>query len=285
MKITRISSIGRPIDVNYPTNRAILIWTLVVAVAGATVQVLAGEGWVSGGLWGVNAGLAVFLAWAMCRELDPDHPLSAFVAASLATAGLLPAVGRVSYPPPQLLVILWLLVAVRVVNRTTGLPATVLDSLGLLGLGTWLSYQGNWGYGALTVIALLLDGQLPDSQRRQRVFAGIEAVVVAVIALLGDTPWGNGGTAVWPGLLAVGISALFAPVLIAARSVEGVGDETGQRLSGVRVQAGQGIALLAGIQAALWSGEAGLVAMLPLWAAVVGASIYWLFSKAKGASS
>jgi len=285
MKITRVTSIGRPIDVNYPTNRAIVIWALVVAVAGATVQVLAGEGWASGGLWGINAGLAVFLAWAMCRELDPDHPLSAFVAAGLATAGLLPAVGRVCYPPPQLLVILWLLVAVRVVNRTTGPPATVLDALGVLGLGAWLSYQGNWGYGALTVIALLLDGQLPDPQRRQRWFAGIGAVVVGVIAVLRGMPRGSGGSAVWPGLLAVGMCALFAPVFVAARSVESVGDQGGQRLIGVRVQAAQGIALLAGVQAAFWSGEAGLVAMMPLWAAVVGASIYWLFSKAKGASS
>ena len=278
MKTTRITSIGRSIDVNYPTNRAISIWALVVVVAGTILQVLSGEGWIPGGLWGVTAGLAVFLAWVTCRELDPDHALSAFVAAGLATLGLF------LRDLPQLGAILWLVVVVRVVNRTVGLPATVLDSLGVLGLGIWFSYRGNWGYGAVTVIALLLDSQLPDPQRRQLVLAGVGAIAVGLVAVLEGTTWRSGGAAVWPGLLALGMCALFAPVLVAARSVESVGDETGERLSGVRVQAGQAIALLAGVQVALWSGEPGLVAMMPLWAAVLGASAYWLFSKVKGSS-
>jgi len=278
MKITRITAIGRPIDPSYPTNLAISIWALVVTLVATILQVLAGEGWLPGALQGVNAGLAVFLAWATCRELDPDHALSAFVAAGLATLGLLlPEL-------PQLGAILWLLLAVRMVNRTVGLPATVLDSLGVLGLGIWFSYRGNWGYGAVTVIALLLDSQLPDPQRRQLVLAGVGAVAVGAVVVLGKTIWRSGGAAVWPGLLAVGMCAIFAPVLVAARSVESVGDETGERLSGIRVQAGQAIALLAGVQAAFWSGEPGLVAMMPLWAAVLGASAYWLFSKVKGSS-
>ena len=277
MKITRITSVGRPIDPNYPTNRAIVIWALVVTVAGAILQVLGGEGWIPGGLWGIGAGLAVFLAWATCREMDPDHALAAFVAAGLATVGVF--CGGL----PQLGAILWLLLVVRVVNRTMGLPATVLDSLSVLGLGIWLSYQGNWGYGAVTVIALLLDSQLPDPQRRQLVLTGVGAVAVGLVAVLRGTMWGSEGLAVWPGLIAAGMCAVFAPVLVGARSVESVGDETGERLKGERVQAGQGIALLAGVQAAFWSGEAGLGAMMPLWAAVLGASIYWLFLKVKGA--
>ena len=284
MKVTSITAVGRSIDINYPTNRAIVICTLIVMLGGTIVQLWAGEGWVSSGLWGLNAGLAVFLAWAMCRELDPDHPLSAFVAAGLAMVGVLPAV--VCCPPllPQLTAILWLLVAMRVVNRTSGLSATVLDSLAVLGLGIWLSYPGNWGYGALTVIALVLDGLLPIPRRRQLAFAGVGAVVAGILLALRGALWKNGTPPLWPGLMALGMGATFLPVLVGARSVTSVGDATGDRLHGERVQAAQGVALLAGVQAAFWSGAPGLVAMMPLWAAVVGASIYWGYVKVRGAA-
>jgi hypothetical protein len=83
----------------------------------------------------------VFLAWVLCRELDPDHDLSAFVAVGLALGGLF------LWGLTRLVVLLWLILILRVVNRTMGLPAGILDSLAVLGLGIWLSFGGNWGYG------------------------------------------------------------------------------------------------------------------------------------------
>ncbi|MGD8968241.1 MAG: hypothetical protein PVI07_12095, partial [Anaerolineae bacterium] len=141
MKISDVTSINRAIDFNYPSNRAIAIVTILVVVGGAFSELLSGGGWGESILWGVNAGLSVFLTWALCRELDPDHALSAFVAVGLALVGL------VLWGLPRLAVILWMIMVMRIVNRTTGLAAGLLDSLAVLGLGSWLSLEGNWGYG------------------------------------------------------------------------------------------------------------------------------------------
>lgn len=268
--MSQVTAIGRPIDPRYPTNLAIAIGAVVVAAGGTIVQRLSGERWAQSALWGLGAGLAVFLAWALCRELDPDNDLSAFVAAGLALVGLwlggLPGFGE----------LFWLLLITRIVNRTTGLPATVLDALGVLGLGGWLTFQGKWGYGAFTVVALLLDAQLPPRHRRQLLFAGLGVVVVVLAAILGPAVWGPEAVS----LVAVGIAlvglVLFVPVIAGAREVTSLGDETEEPLRPIRVQAGQALALLTGLAVALWQGMAGLETMMPLWAAVVGAALYRL---------
>jgi hypothetical protein len=80
MKLTDITVLGRtPIDPSCPTNRAIAVLTTVVAIAGAILRLLKGTTPLESVLWGIEAGLAVFLTWALGRELDPDHDLSAFV--------------------------------------------------------------------------------------------------------------------------------------------------------------------------------------------------------------
>ena len=117
MKLTDVTTLGRPVDPRYPTNLAVVVLSPVVVVAGTIYRLVSGYALLEGVLWGIGAGLAVFLAWALGRELDPDHDLSAFVGAGLTVFGLL-LTGL-----PSLLVLFWLLLALRVVNRSTGLPA------------------------------------------------------------------------------------------------------------------------------------------------------------------
>ena len=80
----------RPVDWNYPTNRLIILLTLGVLVLGTLYQlILGGLGFVSALGWGASTGLAVFVCWALTRELDPDDEYAAFVAAGLYLAGVL----------------------------------------------------------------------------------------------------------------------------------------------------------------------------------------------------
>lgn len=268
MKRADISSIGRAIDPAYPTNRAIAVVTLVVMFGGLLRQRLTGAPWLASAMWGAQAGLTVFLAWALCRELDPDHPAAAFLAAGLALTAVL------AWRLPKLAAILWLLVLVRVVNRTTGLPAGVVDALGLVGLAGWLSLQGNWGYALITAMAFFLDSQLSDPARRQLPFALLSVVVTVIIAILGaGSPWE--APSPMGGLVALGLSLVFLPVILAARSVESVGDETREQLTPARVQAAQALALIVGVEAAFLEGPSALLALAPLWASVLGASFTW----------
>lgn len=270
MKMTDITSIGRPIDLHYPTNRAIAAVTLVVTIGGLLWQRLTGAPWSASALWGAHAGLAVFLAWALCRELDPDRPMAAFPAAGIALLALL------LWRPPRLAPIFWLLILLRVVNRTAGTPAGLLDALGLVALAGWLSLRGNWGYGVITTLALCLDAILPNPVRRQLAFALLAALVTAAAAALGaPPPWEAPSLA--SGLIALGLSLLLLPVIISSRSVESVGDQTGDRLEPVRVQTAQILALLIGVETAFLGGPSALAALSPLWAAALGASLVWLY--------
>jgi hypothetical protein len=272
MRLRDITSIGRPIDPRYATNRAIAIVTLIVVMVGTLWQRLSGTAWPTSALWGVQAGLNIFLAWALCRELDPDRPQAGFVAVAFAVLALY------RWGLPQLGVILWLLILVRVVNRTAGPPAGVLDVLGLLGLAGWLSLRGNWGYSAITALALFLDGWLPGRARRQLIFALLAVIVTVVTALVGGAPAGQGAPSLTGGLIALALSCCFSPVILSARCVESVGDQTGETLTAVRVQAAQALALLAGVETAFVDGTTAIVTLSPLWAATLGAAITWLYA-------
>jgi hypothetical protein len=174
-------------------------------------------------------------------------------------------------------VILWLIAVMRVVNRTTGAPAGLLDSLGVLGLGSWLALQGNWGYGAITALAFLLDSQLPRRARRQLVPAFLGVIATGIAAIVGRKLAWEGPPSVVGGLIGFALSALFLPVVLSARHLTSMGDRSQERLEPIRVQAAQILALLTGIETAILGGITAIGALVPLWAAVLGASITWLY--------
>lgn len=270
MKVSDITALGRPIDPNYPTNRAIALLSAGVVVAGAAYRLLAGDPLLDSTLWGIGAGLAVFLAWALARELDPDHDLSAFVAAGLMVIGLL------LWGLPELLLVFWLLLALRVIDHSTGLPAHWLDSLGLLGLGGWLTGQGYWTAGLLTVAAFALDGWLAPALRRHQLFALLALLVTVTLAVFqGDITQVEDAST--PILLAVAaMGALFLVVIGTSRRVTSLCDQTGEPLRPTRVRVAQALALAAGLLLAWWSGAHGVVALLPAWAAMLGVGLYRL---------
>jgi hypothetical protein len=73
MRVTDITALGRPIAPSYPTNLAIVVLALVVAIAGAILRLLSGVMPLESDLRGIGAGLVLFLTGALGRELDPDH--------------------------------------------------------------------------------------------------------------------------------------------------------------------------------------------------------------------
>ena len=271
MKISDITTLGRtPIDPSYPTNRAIAALALVVAIAGTIVHLLTGAALLESVLWGIGAGFVPFLTWALGRELDPDHDLSAFVGAGLVLiAFLLPDM-------PSLVLILWLLLVLRIVNRSVGLPAKPLDSLGVLGLGAWLAWQGYWMVGLMTAVAFLLDGLLSQPLRYHLFVSGLAFVTTVAIAIFhGEMAMESGPT--MPLVIAsVVLVGLFTIVIATTRKVEAVGDATGKVLNPRRAQAAQVLALLTGLLFAWWAGASGVVTVLPLWAAMIGVSLYRL---------
>jgi hypothetical protein len=263
-----VTTLGRLPDPRYPTNLAIMALASVVVVAGGLFHLFSGLALLEGIQWGVGAGFSVFLAWALSREIDPDHDLSAFVGAGLMLIALL------LFDLPSLLVILWLLLALRIVNRTVGLPAKPVDTLGLLGLGGWLAWQGHWIAGLMTAVAFLLDGLLATPLRYHLLASSFALVATAVLSIFhGNIAVESGPTT--PVVISSTVMAgLFLFVIATSRETQTVGDATGEPLNPRRVQAAQALALLTALLYAWWDGASGVVTLLPLWAALIGVILY-----------
>lgn len=283
--IDRLSAIGRPLDPAWPTNRAVLWLTPTAGILGALWAWL-GPGVLSPlAAAGVAAG-AAFGGWALGREVDPDRQGTAFLAMALAFLEAL------LVTQASLLLLFTGLMLVRVVNRTAGPPATVLDDAGVLGLTAWCVWAtANPLVGFVAAAAFSLDARLPDP-------AGVRGPArhwaVAILALL-PALWGGGAGPfgvlatppglpapagsgwAWPstgGWVAVAaISAAFLARVVATRTVESSCDRTPDRLTLLRVRAGMLIALALALTTVAF-GDAGLREGVLLWAVLVATALW-----------
>ena len=267
MRIERLSSITRSIDLNYPTNRIIVEITLLFLLGTAGFQLILGKAISSALYSGLIAGASVFLAWAFARELDPDNELSAFFAAFLGCAGFL------FFPSPFLLALFLEILLIRIVNRSTGLPSKTSDSIAILLLSGWISSQGNWIFGLFTALAFFLDSFLPEPNRQNRIF-GVIAFIVSLIAFIRTPGKESILLDAEVGLFILAAVLLFSPHVLSSRKIKSRGDLTGIPLDSLRMQAAQLTAMLSAGLSAVLGGVTGAESLMPLWGAILGISLY-----------
>ena len=208
-----------------------------------------GAAWLA---WGSAAGLSVFFAWAITRELDPDHPGAALLAASLAAVW-----GGYSSG------LFLLLLGMRVVNRTPGVPARLLDSLLLLGLA-WSRPNAAW----IAAAAFLLDAWLEQGLKRHYVFASLALLCMAQSDNLSGA--GISPQLSWGLLLCLSFLSLCSTV----EPLRSRGDACDAPLDGGRVLAAQFLAVLAALLS-VWCWQAlGVYAWWSLWSGLF-AVVFW----------
>jgi hypothetical protein len=146
------TAIGRAIDLSYRSNRLAVAIAAVAGVAGGIVGVVTSTGWdiaIEAAVW-AGASLA---AWVTARELDHDDPRGATVAAVLAPLAVWWA-GR-----PAFLAAVALIMAARIALRSTGLVPSILDQVGLIGLGLLAAGPtAGWVAAMVLAVALARDG-------------------------------------------------------------------------------------------------------------------------------
>lgn len=225
----------RSLDPAYPTNLAIVLWV--------------GLAW---WLWGSSSGLAIFFAWALTRELDPDRPLSALLAALLATLW-----GGYSSG------LFLLLLGMRFVSRTPGVPARPLDSLLLLGLA-WTRPNVAW----IAAAAFFLDAALEKPLRRHLIFGALALVPMAQSSAL--TGAGLCRELSWGLLLCLS----FLSLCLNGEAPATGGDENGRSLDYSRVLSSQLLAVLSALLS-VWCWQAvGVYAWWSLWSGLF-AVVFW----------
>lgn len=270
-----ISSLGRPLDPSWPTNRAVLaLMPAGALIAAASVTWIPGLAGTSR-LWAAALGAGTVLgAWAVARELAPDDQRAAFVAMVLGFGTLL------AVPGVSLVLLFATLMLTRMVNRTVGLPATTLDSIVVLGFSGWaVADTGSPAVGVVAALAFGLDAWLPEGRRRQWGFAALSLVMVAALAgsaseqdrvisspMVVDVP----GARILVG--AVFVTALVLLGSLTTRVLRSTCDATSEPLSFARVRWGIVIALLMGVQG-LFLGEGGARATALVWACLAGVGL------------
>lgn len=246
-RMYRYTSIGRPLDPGFPTNKIVLFLLPIAALIGAAAGF-------SDGLPGMEIFrralvflLATFGVWALARELDPDDHVAAFIAMGLALFAAF------AVESPSLLILFSTLGLVRIVNRSTGLAARKSDSVFVMLLAFAVIYLNESPfYGVVAAIAFMLDGSLKMPSRHQWFF-GMVCFAGTIVYLVDhdialDLVRAPDSLFEWLSLLFLIIFGLNALLL---RKVASTGDFGASRLDPARVRGGMIVGLLAALQGIL----------------------------------
>ena len=260
-----VTSIGRPLDPRYKSNRAVLLLMPIAAVVCSAIAGFGGADAKGIAFAAFGGLLVVFGCWALGRELVPDDNPGAFIGMAFAFASFS------LVADPSLLLPFVALFLVRIVNRSTGLKAKVGDSVLVLLLSLWAIYHLHSPLlGLVAALAFVSDALLRDGLPRQWVFAGLSAAA-AGFALTLDPLASVRLSDLSPTLLTVvGVLSLLWLLNIAfTRSVASVGDIGEEPLSVGRVRMGMLVGWLVALQA-LTATDSGTYSSALVWATLAG---------------
>lgn len=161
--------VGRHMDLSLLSNRLIIGLTAIAGVAAGVLWWLSSDEF--GILW---APVHVFVTWALIRELDPDHQVTAIIGAVIAGLWVLAGFEIVGA-----LAVGGLVVAARLVSNTTG-RRPLLSDLIVIGVGAAaISFTAvGWVAGFGLAIAIYVDDRMANEQTTY-------APVIAALAALG----------------------------------------------------------------------------------------------------
>lgn len=272
MNLRELSTIGRPVDADYPSNVFILVFSFAIFLGFGISSYLSGSPFLESLVFGVRSFISVFFAWALGREVDPDRPLSA----GLAAVGQVVVIWFIDVP--SLMLSFWALFTFRVLNRSTGLKAGPADTLIATGVAAWLGYQLSWVIAGASAVVFFADA-LMEEPNSNHLIPGALLFGEGLVFLIFDP-------SIWVGYLnytvkfgiVIGISITFLLVIYNNKTVSSVADETNEPLSSRRVQLTQLVALLVAILLPLWSGVWGFHQSATLWSVLGGTSLVQLIS-------
>jgi len=272
MAVKWISGIGRPLSLKYPTNRAIIIIVASVFVLGTSVKLVAGDSFIASIVWAFGAAAALFFAWALARELDPDSNAAAFISAAFMLVALFFA------GLPALLTLFWLLLITRILNRITGVVPKPLDLAGVIILATVLSWQKLWVYGLITALVLYVNSWMDGEKKKGITLVLIVLSLVVLSGFLGNASFTTIDISAGAIVAATFFTLFFIPVICIKTTPKSLTDITKRPVSVFRLRVARVAAVATGILAAIMQGNTGFNDLLPLWAAI-GGILIWNFYK------
>lgn len=266
-RLSDITHIGRIIDPRRPTSRV-----AILAPLGAALIVFALD--TTDIRRAIVAGISTFAAWAIARELNPDHPQSATIAAVLTPI----ATVLLGTPAPAALFVA--MFTLRIIARTTGLPPRSTD-LAVLTAGSVLFADTPWGWatGILLAFAMVRDAALPgEPPPNAGLWGGVLAIGVTARVALAD------GLGEWQvpstvALLVLAVGLASAVIVLQPTPVLSLGDWNKTPLEPQRIREAAIFGLLTAALGTVAAGAPGIVAIAPLLLAFIGVAGYRLFGR------
>lgn len=221
--------------------------------------------WHSHGLEsGIRGGLAVYVAWAIVRELAPARPLPSLYVPFVAVPFAIPA-------ETDVLACVAVLAAARVAARTVGDPPTWLDVALLFGLACWAATHAA-GLPAALVLAAVVFVDAPPL--RARIAGALALVAVIAIGAVEGTltmrfDWDDPVRAEQVLLVVAALGALRLVLTSLPARVRVRDDRRHTWLFGARIRSAR-VAVVAAVLAAIaWTGIDGAFALSSASAAIL----------------
>ena len=274
------TGIGRPLHLDYPSNRYILVATALAGVGTLLWRWLAGADDIFS--WSLRIAWAVFLAWAIGREIDPDDAGSAGVATLIVVP--LTVLGT-----PSLASAAAILMAARIAVRTTGISPHLIDGIVLTAGAAYLGARPEtWPALGTLILAVATDryAQPPGPDRTLWFSVAMILAAVGAALWLGDPPgWVRPTVAEWVVLGATAVAGFLAVVNI--RPVQSRTDFHDQALSDSRLRFGRVLVLFTLVVGAVYLGGPIVPTLTPAWAAVGAVTVmhYYRVFQERGTSS
>jgi hypothetical protein len=259
MRASRVSSIYRTIVPWHPATAWALATSSVVFVGAGLAHGLSG---------GFRGAVAVFLAWAIVREVAPKRALASLLAPFAGVAFAIPG-------DTDLLACVGVLLAARIASRTVGDPPTRFDCVALVGIAAWLATRPVGLPVALVLAAIVF---VQDHRARLRITG---AVMLLVVLLVGSTEgtltvrggWDDPSLAAQACMLVAAAGALVLLAWPLPRRLRTRDDRRRDHLHGARIRVAR-VAVVASVAAAVaWVGTSGVFELSSASAALVAAAI------------
>lgn len=227
------AALPRSIDLTYPSNR----WAVAGLLGGVVLSRLRGRSWVGS----VGTGLGGFAAWAIARELDPDHTQSANVALPLALAtSLLSDDQSDAAALGDVLAAFTALSSTRVLSATVGQAASASDQAALGAAAAMCTGAGQRAAALLPGAALTLSSRQADDLAPRNDWSGPAALLAAVLPTVGST---RAASRQPLSSAAIAGALLLAPQLLQPEPVSTETDQGDRTISSERVAQSRQMAL------------------------------------------
>jgi hypothetical protein len=261
------STFTRGLDLRYPSNRFVIGGAIIAFLGSGAVALAYSWESVDALRLAISFALSIGLAWATTRELDPDHAGSALAAMPITAVMM---IGLEAWP--NIIAGGVLMLAVRLLTRSAGIPPRLWDGLGLMVVAAYFASTDLWLIPLAVAGAFWLDYSQPGGRSEERFYAAGTLLLSAVIAgLTQDFDVEFGLTSFSQLAIIITVVAFMRFVLRSfPEEMASVGDFTQKPLLTRRVVYANTLMALTLMLIGWLRGESGLEAVLPMWAAFLG---------------